>query len=624
MTYGNACEAAAAGVSIDHAGPCEGPGLCESDDDCGAEQYCHTPSGDCDATGICTDIPTGFCAAVFAPVCGCDGVTYDNECLAALAGVSVDHLGPCDERQVCSDEVPLPPCPEGSFCQTLDGACDALFGFCEPMPFICPLIFDPVCGCDGMTYGNECLAAAEGVSIDHDGECDDEPNICGTIVGIPCEEGEYCMTPTGECCCDIAGTCQPIPEICPAIFNPVCGCDGETYGNPCLAAAAGVSIEHAGPCNDEPQMCGGLLGLPCDDGEYCMTPTGLCCCDIPGVCAPIPELCPAIFAPVCGCDGQTYGNACEAAAAGVSVDHDGPCEIEQICGTVLGSPLDCPPDQYCMFPNGDCDALTGVCREFPEVCPLIFDPVCGCDGETYSNPCFAASAGVSIDHEGACNDPPEFCGGIAGFPCPNGQFCQTPPGQCCCDIPGVCTDIPDLCPLVFAPVCGCDGQTYDNPCFAASAGVSIDHTGPCDIEPQVCGGFAGIQCDEGEFCKLPDGMCCCDIQGVCQPIPEICPLLFLPVCGCDGVTYDNECEAAMASVSVDFVGICELACENHGDFDGDQDVDLTDFSSFQLCYSGAGFAILPGCECADFDGDGDCDLTDFAGFQLSFTGRSAE
>jgi hypothetical protein len=57
-----------------------------------------------------------------------------------------------------------------------------------------------------------------------------------------------------------------------------------------------------------------------------------------------------------------------------------------------------------------------------------------------------------------------------------------------------------------------------------------------------------------------------------------------------------------------------------GDFDFDGDVDLVDFAQFQLCFTGAGGPLPPGCEPGDFDDDGDCDLVDFAGFQLAFTG----
>ena len=57
-----------------------------------------------------------------------------------------------------------------------------------------------------------------------------------------------------------------------------------------------------------------------------------------------------------------------------------------------------------------------------------------------------------------------------------------------------------------------------------------------------------------------------------------------------------------------------------GDFDGDHDVDLQDFLSFQTCFTGPGDPLAPACEPADFDGDGDVDLQDFLAFQTFFTG----
>jgi len=35
-------------------------------------------------------------------------------------------------------------------------------------------------------------------------------------------------------------------------------------------------------------------------------------------------------------------------------------------------------------------------------CPDVWEPVCGVDGHTYSNMCYARRAGVPIAHEGEC------------------------------------------------------------------------------------------------------------------------------------------------------------------------------------------------------------------------------
>jgi len=60
-----------------------------------------------------------------------------------------------------------------------------------------------------------------------------------------------------------------------------------------------------------------------------------------------------------------------------------------------------------------------------------------------------------------------------------------------------------------------------------------------------------------------------------------------------------------------------------GDFDGDGDVDLSDFTVFQLCFDGSSnppAATCPPGVDADLDGDGDVDLADFLIFQQNFTG----
>jgi len=72
-----------------------------------------------------------------------------------------------------------------------------------------------------------------------------------------------------------------------------------------------------------------------------------------------------------------------------------------------------------------------------------------------------------------------------------------------------------------------------------------------------CGGFAGFACGKGEFCQRPTGICFFpDIEGTCVRVPRFCPLIFLPVCGCDGKTYSNDCVRERAKVSKAHDGKC--------------------------------------------------------------------
>lgn len=136
----------------------------------------------------------------------------------------------------------------------------------------------------------------------------------------------------------------------------------------------------------------------------------------------------------------------------------------------------CKGKQYCAKAAGDCKGK-GECKARPDVCTEIYKPVCGCNHKTYSNECVAAAAGVNVASEGACKYGETVKTCKTNKQCPAGDYCAKDTGKC--DEEGVCAQRPQICPLVVAPVCGCDNKTYNNGCMAHRAGVNIKHDGKC-------------------------------------------------------------------------------------------------------------------------------------------------
>ncbi len=319
---------------------------------------------------------------------------------------------------------------------------------------------------------------------------------------------------------------------------------GDTLG----ACAADTSCEAV--------TCGGTTGVTCLPDQFCMRPEGTCAADAEGECTEIPLSCPTLSTPVCGCDGITYFNACFAQTSGVSVSHTGACTPGVACGGQSG--VTCPTGQFCQPPVSECTVgAAGNCAPIPPlpVCSPTVSPVCGCNGTTYDNACLAQAAGVAVDHTGACAANVVVCGGAAPA-CPAGQFCNRPPGSGCdTGVQGVCQPTPTSCPGTTDPVCGCNATTYANACLANVAGVQIAAPGACQPQ-QACGGPSAIPCDAGEFCKKAAGSCAADASGFCAALPGSCPTTSSPVCGCDGITYQNACLADAAGVTVNHTGAC--------------------------------------------------------------------
>lgn len=171
-----------------------------------------------------------------------------------------------------------------------------------------------------------------------------------------------------------------------------------------------------------PVACGGPYGATCGATEYCEFGLyNICGVNGPGICTPRPTGCAYSGNQVCGCDGATYPNECQANAAGTDVSSTGAC----------GGSCTQRPRPGCCFEDSQCSHIKG--------------------GECVGEVCSSGQAGVckGPTKTGQCWEQDDCGRGqqcVGANICPCGAKCLVP------DSPGTCQFVLTPAPIGPAPI----------------------------------------------------------------------------------------------------------------------------------------------------------------------------
>lgn len=479
-------------------------------------------------------------------------------------------------------------CPEGTTCN--EGKCDCIPQHHKDCCGMAVCWFDG-CGNEGEKIVDCPYGCAAGVCLAcipncEDKECGDDGcgGSCGECNEVSCDEN--LVWTTQECiegkCVSNSVNCNDNNSCTRDYCDPENGCTHENNdGVICGPLSCSNGIVWTMPtCNGG--VCNPAVVLSCDDMIDCTSDE---CGDEPMSCKNTLSPLTCFIDGVCRKDGEKNDQCqvCDPAnptawscLADTKCDDGNPKTIEDMCVTGQDGTCKCQgrfpnpdpcgedlnPECYvadCVTQNGEAgecvyDITTGCkCQALPPPeCKAAID----CLGRIWPLKCGGYWACVKGKCEPQCGDPcgNDVCENEAGEdwrscaidcppPCKSNSNCA-PANYCAkkvgdCGGYGVCLTKPIECPLVYKPICGCDGNTHQNACLAAKAGVSVWHEGECNgmecLENRDCLGKPWMLlclgrwvCQEG-LCEGECGMTCGD--KVCNPddgeetanCPEDCP-----------------------------------------------------------------------------------------------------